>query len=591
MDVLNILPSILIIFRLIPPTDARDLCDFSLEQSSKHNNISSLKSSLESVLSGIVITQWDAQYEEFRAIHNPACCQKPLLIVRPVDSQDVSKSVKFSRQHGLPLSVRSGGHSYTCTSLKNGGIHLDLRSLNRVKLTNAKRSSSGVAVILGPGSTWRRVLEYVPPEKYTIIHGQCLEVGVGGFILGGGINALGATTMYGFGAEQVITYKLVLADGSFATVDKDHIQISYGNGSITTIRSSGDRDLWFGLRGAGSSFGIVTEFLYTVHKRPETLPITIPIVLETVNDFQNLEKAAANTKKYLFTAYTYKRYNKGIFPYNLLKYNLPYTKLLAGKHFILASALLRLFGLNSPSFDPVIAMTGMTVTDVGGESGRHTDPVPAIRYLKSYGVRILIGLPNIIKILSFLTNYAYIGNYEDAFLTPQEQKITGNLNIAGVSLYAMKDSLTFADVFLHHPEFGQLTSATPEKVKTITGCDFCWWAFLLDNHMRFRDFSRIAQNPGQGPFMWDLSCLFMDKNARCPEELRKLKHRLSRDIVPKVSQYQYPNTPSCEDIDFGVRYWGSHYPQLLRIKSAWDPDNVFHHCHSVGSAEQYCCPY
>jgi hypothetical protein len=56
----------------------------------------------------------------------------------------------------------------------------------------------------------------------------------------------------------------------------------------------------------------------------------------------------------------------------------------------------------------------------------------------------------------FLSDYLNFGNYEDAFLTPQEQKITGNLNIAGVSLFAMKDSQAFADLFLHHPQFGQL---------------------------------------------------------------------------------------------------------------------------------------
>ena len=164
--------------------------------------------------------------------------------------------------------------------------------------------------------------------RYTIIHGQCLDVGVGGFILGGGINALGATARYGFGAEQVIAYKLVLADGRLATVDKDHVHISNDDGTSTTVRSSEESDLWFALRGAGSSFGIVTEFLYTVHKRPETLPIVLPVAMETSQDLKNLERAAANTKRYWISVYSYKRYNEGIFPYNLLKYNLPYVGML-----------------------------------------------------------------------------------------------------------------------------------------------------------------------------------------------------------------------------------------------------------------------
>ena len=59
-------------------------------------------------------------------------------------------------------------YSINLISLQNGGIHLDLRSLNKVRLVNAKRSSSGVAVILGPGSTWKRVLEFVPPERFEL---------------------------------------------------------------------------------------------------------------------------------------------------------------------------------------------------------------------------------------------------------------------------------------------------------------------------------------------------------------------------------------------------------------------------------------
>ena len=70
------------------------------------------------------------------------------------------------------------------------------------------------------------------------------------------------------------------------------------------------------------------KYLYTVHRKPENLPIVIPIVLETENDFKNLEKAAQNNKRYLFAAYSYRRYNKGIFPYNLFQFNLPFVSML-----------------------------------------------------------------------------------------------------------------------------------------------------------------------------------------------------------------------------------------------------------------------
>jgi hypothetical protein len=149
---------------------------------------------------------------------------------------------------------------------------------------------------------------------------------VGGYLLGGGLNALGVTSLYGLGAVKVITYKLVLGEGRLATVDKDHIKIRNDDGTTRTILSTGD--LWFALHGAETCFGIVTEFLYTLQRTPKTLPIAIPIVLETENDFKRLENAAQNTKWYLFAAYSYRRYNKGILPYNLFQFNLPFVSML-----------------------------------------------------------------------------------------------------------------------------------------------------------------------------------------------------------------------------------------------------------------------
>ena len=103
---------------------------------------------------------------------------------------------------------------------------------------------------------------------------------------------------------------------------------------------------------------------------------------------------------------------------------------------------------------------------------------------------------------------------------------------------------------------------------------------------------KVAISPEFGVFQWDFSCLFLNKKSACPKFVRELKRTISLDDrVPKISQFQYGNTPSCEEIDFGPRYWGSHYPRLLRIKKIWDPTNVFNHCHSVGSTDQHCCPY
>ena len=70
---------------------------------------------------------------------------------------------------------------------------------------------------------------------------------------------------------------------------------------------------------------MVTEFLYTVHPRPETRPIVVPLTLGSVEDFRLLEAAAQGTQRYLLSAYSTRRYTDGIWPLNLLPYSLPYV--------------------------------------------------------------------------------------------------------------------------------------------------------------------------------------------------------------------------------------------------------------------------
>ena len=72
-------------------------------------------------------------------------------------------------------------------------------------------------VLLGPGAQWKAVKEVLPPSKFTYVHGQCGSVGVGGFLLGGGVNPA-TSARYGFGADNVDEYTVVTANGSVVKV-------------------------------------------------------------------------------------------------------------------------------------------------------------------------------------------------------------------------------------------------------------------------------------------------------------------------------------------------------------------------------------
>ena len=73
-------------------------------------------------------------------------------------------------------------------------------------------------VLLGPGSQWKAVQEVLPPSRFTYVHGQCGSVGVGGFLLGGGLNPRSHSAIYGYGADNVIEYTVVTAQGNVVKV-------------------------------------------------------------------------------------------------------------------------------------------------------------------------------------------------------------------------------------------------------------------------------------------------------------------------------------------------------------------------------------
>jgi hypothetical protein len=102
-----------------------------------------------------------------------------------------------------------------------------IRYINHVKLVNNYQAR------FGSGANFDRVLKTIPPEHYTLIHGQSFTVGTAGFLQGLGVNPMGTSQRYGFGSEQVIEYTMVLSDGSIAKVNKHNTTLlqpgpSYG---------------------------------------------------------------------------------------------------------------------------------------------------------------------------------------------------------------------------------------------------------------------------------------------------------------------------------------------------------------------------
>ena len=262
----------------------------------------SLAHDLRHAIRGQIFIRGTPAYEAHRSVQNGACRHiYPALIVRPENTEEVSKVVKIANKHKKQISVRSGGHSYQCQGLIQDSLNVDLRSLRTVKVISPHEA------ILGAGNTWGQVLDVIDNRKFTYIHGQCLNVGVSGFLLGLGTNLIGTSSRFGAGADHVLQHTVVLGDGSIAVVNKENTTVfddAY-NSQGHVIHHEHDNDLRYALRTSGSSFGITTEFRYKIYKRAETMPLLVPIFLENSYDFRNLERATADGRFGLYVADTY----------------------------------------------------------------------------------------------------------------------------------------------------------------------------------------------------------------------------------------------------------------------------------------------
>jgi hypothetical protein len=166
----------------------------------------------------------------------------PLCVLRPENASDVAAAVVLANEHGVPLSYRSGGHSYTCNSIKAGSLHVDLRSLSDVEL-------HGKEVSFGTGNNMRTLLDALPEGKM-IVHGQCPTVGAGGLFLHGGYHTT-LTLKYGRGNDTVTAMEVVTADGKVR-------QLSDAS------PAGAEQQLWKAMRQAGSSFAIATRITVKV---------------------------------------------------------------------------------------------------------------------------------------------------------------------------------------------------------------------------------------------------------------------------------------------------------------------------------------
>lgn len=169
----------------------------------------------------------------------------PDFIVQANDESDVVTAVKYAARENMKIGVRSGGHSWTASFLRDQGILIDVSRLNGISV-NAEAGSASV----GPGTHGGSLNEQLQRHGYMFPGGHCPTVGLGGYLLQGGFGW--NSRQYGVACESVIAADVVLPDGSLVHAD-----------------ATQHSDLYWAVRGSGHGFfGVVTRFYLRCHPLP-----------------------------------------------------------------------------------------------------------------------------------------------------------------------------------------------------------------------------------------------------------------------------------------------------------------------------------
>jgi len=202
---------------------------------------------LKDSLRGRLLLAGNEGYDVARQVLNPTIDKHPALIIQPSGAADIMNAVKFARERGMLLAVKCGGHSFSGKSTCEGGMQIDLSSFRSARVD----AESKTAYIAG-GSLLGELDHESMAQGLVTAAGTVSHTGVGGLTLGGGFGRL--SRRFGLTLDNVTGVDIVTADGRLLHADENE-----------------HPDLFWGVRGGGGNFGIVTTFEFKLHPMQRTV--------------------------------------------------------------------------------------------------------------------------------------------------------------------------------------------------------------------------------------------------------------------------------------------------------------------------------
>ncbi|MDH4125708.1 MAG: FAD-binding protein [Gammaproteobacteria bacterium] len=192
-------------------------------------------------LRGNLLLPGNAAYEKARRVLNGSIDRHPAFVIQPIGTTDIRNAVNFAREREMLLAVKCGGHSYSGSSTCDGGMQIDLSTFRHTRVdTNSRTAFVAGGSLLGELDRETMAVGLVTTA------GTVSHTGVGGLTLGGGFGRL--ARRFGLSLDNLKAVDIVTADGQLRHASADE-----------------NPDLFWGVRGGGGNFGVVTAFDFQLH--------------------------------------------------------------------------------------------------------------------------------------------------------------------------------------------------------------------------------------------------------------------------------------------------------------------------------------